>query len=354
MKRLIFLVCILIAGIVWIHLVRMTASPDAPGRLASSGETSPSPTPFPFQEMTVPYLRTRPYASALGRLMPSGGNAAYTSYVTSYVSDGLTIYGLLTRPTGDMPEGGWPAILFVHGYIPPAQYRTTQNYVSYVDSLARNGFVVFKIDLRGHDKSEGTPGGAYYSSDYVIDTLNARAALSSSDFVNPKKIGLWGHSMAGNVLMRSFVAQPDIPAVVIWAGAGYTYTDLMTYRISDTSYRAPANNTQRQQTRQRLHDTYGEFDPSHAFWKQVAVTEYLSDLKGALQIHHAVDDAVVSVEYSRNLISHLRGKPVIYELFEYETGGHNLSGNSYTQAMSRTVEFFRTHLAGIRPLSSDR
>ena len=39
--------------------------------------------------------------------------------------------------------------------------------------------------------------------------------------------------MAGNVVMRAFAAHPDIPAVVIWAGAGYTYSDLQEYRIEE-------------------------------------------------------------------------------------------------------------------------
>ncbi len=303
-----------------------------------------TPTPFPFSEMTIPYLRQRNYTSALGeREQISDGAASYTSYVTRYDSDGLNIRGLLTIPKGTMPEKGWPAIVFVHGYIPPTLYRTKENYVSYVDSLARNGFVVFKIDLRGHDQSQGEPGGAYYSSDYVVDTLNARAALASSDFVDKTKIGLWGHSMAGNVVMRAFAARPDIPAVVIWAGAGYTYTDLLTYRISDASYRPPLLTTPRQARRQQLRDTYGEFTESSPFWRQVAVTDYLKDLKGALEIHHAVDDMVVSVEYSRNLMKLLDETDVTHRLYEYSSGGHNISGANFPTAMQRTVEFFRSH-----------
>lgn len=314
------------------------------GGAVVSRAPTPTPTSFLFEEMTIPYLRGRTYESRLGELRPIGSVPDYTSYVTDYISDGLRIYGLLTKPSGAMPQGGWPAIVFVHGYIPPTQYKTTSNYVAYVDYLARNGFVVFKIDLRGHGESQGTAGGAYYSSDYVIDTLNARAALASWDSVNPKRIGLWGHSMAGNVLMRSFAAAPDIPAVVIWAGAGYTYVDLLSYRISDMSYRPPPANTERQRKRQALRDAYGEFDASSPFWKQVAVTQYLPDLKGALQIHHAVDDDVVSIEYSRNLMKLLDATAIVRELHEYPSGGHNITGASFTKAMERTAGFFRTRL----------
>lgn len=303
-----------------------------------------APTPVPFVEMTIPHLRNRNYESSLGELQKLSENGSYTSYLTSYTSDGLKVNGLLTQPKGKMPEGGWPVIVFVHGYIPPQNYRTSQNYSSYVDYLARNDFVVFKIDLRGHGQSEGDPGGAYYSSDYVIDTLNAYAALEKADFVNPEKIGLWGHSMAGNVTSRSFAAKPDIPAVAIWAGAGYTYTDLQEYRIMDNSYRPPPNNTERQRKRQALRDAHGEFDPNDDFWKQVAITDYLKDLKGALQLHHATDDNVVSVEYSRNLNNLLNKTTVNHEFHEYKSGGHNITGASFSQAMQRTAEFFKENL----------
>src|SRR3990172_7756510 len=215
----------------------------------SSQKLNLSPTPFPFQEMTIPYLRNKTYSSSLYELDRINETQNFTSYITSYDSDGLKINGLLTIPKGEKPSSGWPAIIFIHGYIPPTLYRTQQNYASHVTYLARNGYVVFKIDLRGHDRSEGEPGGAYYSEDYVVDTLNARGALASFEFVNPGKIGLWGHSMAGNIVFRSFVVASEVPAIVIWAGAGYSYWDLQNYMIQDDSYRPPQPDSERARKR---------------------------------------------------------------------------------------------------------
>jgi len=316
--------------------------------VTTSGPTSvlmpTTPTLMPFIEMTIPFLRQKTYVSSLSSLDTFSENPSFTSYLTSYNSDELTINGLLTQPKGDAPPGGWPAIIFIHGYIPPQQYRTTQNYASYVNYLARNGFVVFKIDLRGHDKSEGEPGGSYFSSDYIIDVLNARAALQKSGFVNPDKIGLWGHSMAGNVSLRAFAVQPKIPAVVIWSGAVYSYSDRLRYGIDDGSYLPPPVSTKRQQKRQLLRDIHGEFDPSKPFWQQVAATNYLNDLQGAIQLHHTIDDSVVNIDYSRDLIDLLDKTSVPHEIREYQTGGHNISGVSFTQAMEKTVEFYKKNL----------
>ena len=299
---------------------------------------------IPFYELTIPYLRNREYKSSLGELKKSYENAGYTAYITSYDSDGLRIEGLLTQPKGDKPETGWSGIIFIHGYIPPQQYSTTQNYYDYVDYLAKNGFVVFKIDLRGHGNSQGEAGGAYYSSDYVIDTLNAYAALQSTEFVDANKIGLWGHSMAGNVVMRSIAAKPDIKAVSIWAGAVYTYTDFSEYSINDNSYQPPSQDSERVKKRQQLFDTHGSFTPENEFWKQVPPANYLSDLKGAVQLNHALNDNVVSIEYSRNLKALLDNAGVENELNEYSSGGHNINNPSFNQAMQDTVEFFKKYL----------
>jgi len=302
-------------------------------------------TPGPFKELTIPYLASRQYESSMGELRQISSNANYNSYLTNYSSDGLNINGLLTQPAGQEPEGGFPAIVFVHGYIPPTTYQTNgESYSDYVDYLARNGFVVFKIDLRGHGESEGEPGGAYYSGDYVIDVLNARNALQKLNFVNDKKIGLWGHSMAGNVIFRSFVAAKDIPAIVIWGGAVYTYSDMRELGIDDNSYRPPEDDSERQKQRKALFDTYGEFDERSEFWKTVVPTNYLDGLTGAVQINHALNDEVVSIGYSRGLEEILKNANIKTELNEYSGGGHNITGSYFTQAMNETVRFFRENL----------
>lgn len=305
---------------------------------------SPTTTPDPFTDLTIPYLRQKNYQSTLGELNLLTKNLNYTSYLTNYTSDSLKINGLLTIPNGEKPESGWPAIIFIHGYIPPTTYKTTEKYTDYVDYLARNGFVVFKIDLRGHGSSEGEPNGAYYSSDYVIDTLSAYQALKSTDFVDNEKIGLWGHSMAGNVVLRTLASNPEIPAAVIWAGAGYTYSDLQKYRISDSSYQPLPQQNRNLSRRQQLSKLHGQANPDDPFWKQVIPTNYLYDFKGAILLNHAQDDDVVNIGYSRDLTKFLDQTSIPHELKEYPSGGHNINGSSFVSAMKNTVDFYKKHL----------
>ncbi len=298
---------------------------------------------LPFEDMTIPYLRNKSYDGNLNEKTVFNKYPAYTSYLTSYSSDDLKINALLTIPNGQKPDKGWPAIVFVHGYIPPAQYKTTSNYVAYVDTLANSGFVVLKIDLRGHGDSEGEARGGYFTSDYVIDILNAYNALQKTDFVDPSKIGLWGHSMAGNSVLRAVAVKRDIPAVVIWAGAVYTYKDMLDYGISDRSYVPRDPNSPGGKRRSELYSIHGQFSFESPFWKQVVPTNYLYDVTTAIQLNHAKDDDVVNIGYSRDLMAILDKTKLEHELNEYEFGGHNISGSAFTRSMDNTIRFFNQY-----------
>src|SRR5688572_26022200 len=180
-------------------VVTNTATPTFTPFASLTPSTTPLPTATPIPHpMSIIALRNGEYPGSeitIVRELDRGSN--YRRYYAYYLSEGLKIYALLTIPMADAPEGGFPAIVFNHGYIPPDVYRTTERYIAYVDEIARSGYVVFRIDYRGHDASEGEATGAYGSPGYAIDVLNAVASIKGHPEVNPDKIGMWGHSMGG-------------------------------------------------------------------------------------------------------------------------------------------------------------
>jgi dipeptidyl aminopeptidase/acylaminoacyl peptidase len=278
----------------------------------------------------------------------------YKRYLASYYSEGSKIYGLLTVPNEEAPENGYPAIVFNHGYIPPNQYSTTEKYVAYVDNLARNGFVVFKIDLRGHGESGGIPNGSYFSNGYTVDAIHALKALQKLDYVNPDRIGMWGHSMAGNLVMRALLVEDDIKAAVIWAGAVYSYEDFAEYRLNDTSYvRREVSERERRrrygseeitQEVEKLRENPEEIDFDSEFWQNISLTANINYLNAPVQLHHAVNDPVVNIGYTRDLVEVLEQNNKDYEVYEYEGGGHNINSPYFESAIARTVAFFQENL----------
>ncbi len=303
-------------------------------------------TPFPVgSELTIAALRELEIEGSdilIEEALENGVN--YSRYIASYISEGNKIYGLLTIPFGDVPEGGFKAIVFNHGYIPPDTYQTTERYVAYVDALAQAGFVVFKIDMRGHGDSEGEPSGSYFSPAYTIDAISALRSLQRMEIIDPQGIGMWGHSMAGNLVLRAMLIEPDIQAGVIWAGAVYSYDDFATYGISDISFVPSSDESPGRRRRREIFETYGQPDTAVPYWQAVSLTENLQYLQNPVQLHHAVDDPVVSIAYSRDLSAALAEGGYTYEFYEYDTGGHNISSPSFELAMSRTIAFFWAYL----------
>ena len=294
--------------------------------------------------ISIEYLRSLKIDSnelKIEEELDDGGN--YKRYIASYLSENNKIFGLLTVPNGPIPKGGFPTIIFNHGYIPPKQYQTTENYVSYVDYLARHGFVVFKIDLRGNGNSEGDATGSYFSSAYTIDAISALKSLQKFKKVNSKKIGMWGHSMAGNLVLRAMLVSPEIKVGVIWAGAVYSYEDFAKYRISDSSY-AHRPEVQKKGIQQQDRESSKKIDFNNKFWTSISLTKNIKYLSTPLQFHHAIDDEVVNVGYSRDLVSILKKNSKLHEYYEYNTGGHNLTSPSFEEAMEKTVKFFKKSL----------
>lgn len=365
----IFYLTILILLIGAVFIIRDTNLTESIGFLSSSTTDTRGTTMEKIDDIleetkaikkspiNIDYLRGLEYPGSEIKIeeeLASGSN--YKRYRASYMSDGYKIFGLLTVPNTQAPEGGYPAIVFNHGYIPPTQYVTTEKYIAYVDTLARNEFVVFKIDMRGHGNSEGTASGSYFSPVYMTDALNALASLQKYPDVNPSRIGMWGHSMSGNLTLRAMLVSDEVKAGVIWGGAVYSYEDFAKYRISDNSYRGrpPQDQTDTRVDEQRdnseevakLRENPDDIDFNDPYWTGIALTKNLNNLTSPIQLHHSVNDATVNVGYSRDLVKSFAdaGKSDYIELFEYTGGDHNIDSPYFETAMQRTVEFYKANL----------
>ncbi len=310
----------------------------------------PTAVPTPLHPLSIAYLRQQDYPGseiAIEEILEPGPN--YNRYIASYRSEGLKIFALLTIPYGERPATGWPVIVFNHGYIPPAQYRTTERYVAYVDGFARSGYIVFRSDYRGHGNSEGEPHGAYGAPDYIIDVLNAVAALKDFPEADPARIGMWGHSMGGYITLRSMVVSQDIKAGVIWAGVVASYPDLFTRWEYDENVDPQDPPFWVRRYQDILYGFFGSPETNRPFWDSISANAYLADLSGPVQLHHGTGDESVPLAFSEMLYAQIQVvDPRMVEFYTYEGDDHNLS-NGFTTAMQRSIAFFDMYVKGGQP-----
>lgn len=300
---------------------------------------------FDSHPLSIESLRQGEYPGSeiiIEQTLEPGSN--YQRYIASYQSEGLKIFGLLTVPEGSPPENGWPAIILNHGYISPSAYQTTEKYVAYQDAFARNEYITFKPDFRGHGDSEGEARGGYGSNDYTIDVLNALASIKKYSGVDSEKIGMWGHSMGGHITLKVMVVSQEIKAGVIWAGVVASYEDLFNrWRRRNVTPPPEVQDSPRRRWRDVLMEEFGSPEENPAFWQSISANFYLDDISGPIQLHHGTADGSVPIEFPEKLEAQLKeiGKEV--EFYQYEGDDHNIS-NNLSLALNRSVEFFDKYL----------
>ena len=127
-----------------------------------------------------------------------------------FPGDGITQSALLYVPASATAQHPAPAVLVSHGYI-----NTREMQSPFAIELARRGFVVLAIDMKGH----GYSGGAVR---FPGDDLGGTAALrylTSLPFVDKANIGLEGHSMGGIPISSAAAAMPEAYKAIVFEGS---------------------------------------------------------------------------------------------------------------------------------------
>ena len=109
---------------------------------------------------------------------------------------GFTLAGTLTMPRAGGP---FPAVLLITGSGAQDRDETVcghRPFLILADYLTRRGIAVLRVDDRGVGGSKGDASQAT-SEDFADDVLAGVAYLKTRKEIDPKRIGLIGHSEGG-------------------------------------------------------------------------------------------------------------------------------------------------------------
>jgi uncharacterized protein len=247
-------------------------------------------------------------------------NDTYTSYLISYPSEVLNIYGVMNIPKG---EGPFPVIVLNHGYYNPSEYKSGDGTRNIADILVHEGYITVASDYRGHgnsDNDSGNRGG--HRPEYAIDVLNLIASIKSINQADTNRIGMWGHSMGGEVSLRTIIATDKVKALVLWAPTSADAADNLGYY--------GGHNTNSVSVNPKL--------------KNVSPINYLTYVQTPISIHQGLEDTEVNPEWSRELNDALKKEGKKVEYFEYEGQDHNFRNLGWEEVSNKTISFFATYL----------
>lgn len=138
----------------------------------------------------------------------------------------ITLAGTLTLPISNKPV---PVVVLISGSGPQDRNSEIFNHKPFwviADHLSRNGIGVLRLDDRGVGKSTGERTNAT-TIDFATDIEAAIAFLKTKSSVNPKKIGLIGHSEGGMIAPMVAAKDKSIAYIVLMAGPGVPCDQLL-------------------------------------------------------------------------------------------------------------------------------
>jgi uncharacterized protein len=238
--------------------------------------------------------------------------------------DNLTEYGLMITPQTPAPPKGYPVIILLHGYITPRRYKTATDYLAESLFYASHGFLVVKPDLRGQGDSinQGFADSAYYSMSYNTDVLSLVSALRQSSYVDKSSINLWGHSMGAYIALRAAVLSKNVNDVILLSGPMDSLEEMYLTYIPPSD----ENNPYALATRSEIFARYGTPADNRAFWQDASPINFVSKIRGTVQINVGLQDAVVPPRFSADLNDAMNQAGVKHRYFVYLDGNHSLDG----------------------------
>lgn len=292
---------------------------------------TPFPTPSSYERYTIDYLRKRAYGGGnLEVLETLEETDSFTRYLIRYPSDGLNIYGFVNVPKG---AGPFPVIIAVHGFVDSADYQTLDYTTPAADGLTQAGYIIFHPNLRGYPPSDS--GDNLFRVGMAVDVLNLIALVKSEAgpaelFASaaPDKIGLWGHSLGGEIVLRVLTISPDIKAAVLYAplsGDEIKNAQLLSNNSSDPTLQT-------------------ELGVAHPIVRRISPMYYYSSITSPIQLHHGTADRIVPVALAEETCRALTAAGVRIECIYYPDEDHTFRARVQGQFWDAMLGFYGRYL----------
>ncbi|PCI33629.1 MAG: S9 family peptidase [Alphaproteobacteria bacterium] len=225
---------------------------------------------------------------------------------------GEDLYYRMYKPA-DMEKGRkYPVIFSVYGG-PHVQLVKRSWDKSFHQVLAQSGYIVFTLDNRGsYNRGVEFEGGLYRQMGKVEveDQVAGAEFLRSFDFVDPDRIGIWGHSYGGYMTLMALFKAPDVFKVGV-SGAPVT-----EWRFYDTAY-----------TERYL----GHPGANKDVYDKSSVFPYVKNLKGKLLLVHGMADDNVIFNNSSKLLDELQKNAIQFDFMAYPGQTHRIGSDKMRQ-----------------------
>ena len=305
----------------------LTKKPPTPSPIPDHIATL-TPTIDPYQGLYIENLKKMKYGGGVlqneGLL---GEELGFKRYQFKYRSEGLNLFGFMDIPDG---AGPFPVVILLHGAVDFASYQTVDYTRRYADPLAQAGFIAINPNLRGYAPSQD--GNNDFGVGDTIDVLNLVNLVRAQSGVagllekaDKQRIGLWGHSMGGGIVMRALIIDHKINAGLLYASVN----------VNEAINLSHFGNDGRRETKLKV--------PGIAL-DLISPFKFLNEITTPLSIHHGAEDETVPIKWTQDLCKQLEDLGKQVECFLYPGEAHTFKNSGDTLFIKRMIEFFNKEL----------
>ena len=340
-------------GFVLVPIVQpATTDMDSTAHLFAPQRRTPTPTlSFDIDSLLAPYtiegLRARTYPGGqIEVVQVVEGFDTFTRYLVQYPSDGLTIQASMQVPRG---IGPFPVIILNHGYVQRSQYFPGAGTYAAADYFAEHGYVTIAPDYRSWGHSDS--GVSIFHAGLVIDVMNLISSLDSLEFVDPERVGMWGHSMGGGITTKILTIDTRIKAAVLYASNSSNDADLIAeFGIACIPGRrlrgqpCNAGEVVPRDIPDDLLEAYLAATEDEDTLYYIASYNYLNLINTPIQIHIGTADDTTPPWWSVSLNQALQEAGKTVDFYSYEGQGHLFVGDDWDTFLLRNLLFFDSYL----------
>lgn len=285
-----------------------------------------------FSRYTIPALRIRgglPGSIILGE--PVSTQSGVVSAPFYFFTAGRKVTGLAHLPVGYELKK-LPVIVQIRGYVDRQVYKSGDGTRRSAQAYAAAGFASLAPDFLGYGGSD-QPSGYIFEERFQTYTtvLDLLASLDSLPFIDTSRVGLWGHSNGGQVVLTvlTILGRP-LPAVV-WAPVSRPFPYSVLYYSDELP-------DQGRYLRRELANLESQVDVG-----EFGFASYLGWLQAPIQLHQGAADEAVPLAWSRNLADELKKAGRQVNFYVYPGADHNLMPG-WGEVVIRDLQFFRSSL----------
>lgn len=248
-------------------------------------------------------------------------------YGSLKASDGQTLHYSLYKPKNMQAGKRYPVIVDVYGG--PHAQRVVNKWSDkkyFTQYLVSQGYLVFNLDNRGSFNRGKAFEDPIYKELGVVeveDQILGAKFLHTLPYVDPKRIGIYGHSYGGYMAQMLMFKAGD------YFTAGVSGAPVTDWHLYDTHY-----------TERYL----GHPKTNAQGYEASGVFPYIQGLKGPLLIYHGMADDNVLFTNATKVFKALQDEGKLFEVMTYPGSKHSLRGKKTRIHLYSTIaNFFDRH-----------